>query len=518
MMVKNIKRSLRDILGDDYCDALQRAAVLLHGISEEKAEELLVRKIDFYPDEFVERQRNLESMIGLKLTDCFATSNTGAPTDSFGKVAKLYAAPISGIGPYRLGEDGRVYLVSKSEHYHTPLGHNFPGYKLISLAKQMGILNATHNNTRGYITRRLERELVRTLNGLEKMDIAGLDGVINSTQPKILNRVINLETGSLAVEAGIKMMLNRFYRLDKTYKRPDRSGKTPVFLVIADNDGGLSANYHGTTTIEQTFRGMWPEMYAACESGSIYKIVGVNINDEKDFEKKIKQYNQGRYKTAGFLHEIVLMNYGGIRLTEKFLRKAYELCAQYETPTLVDEIQSCMWYPGMYLFKIYGLKPDFVMLGKGFSGGEYPASKVVTTFEMDSLNQFGALVTNGQEELASLAYLITMEFAQHNAEEISVGGKHVENALAKLKAQHEKNIGVVEGLGHLAAIHFSSIDDATEFADRLNDMCIDISVQTYKDNCPPAVLIKPPFIMEESTIEFMIEKMSEALCGLGRER
>ena len=51
-------------------------------------------------------------------------------------------------------------------------------------------------------------------------------------------------------------------------------------------------------------------------------------------------------------------------------------------------------------------------VGKGFPGGEYPASRILFNDRMDDhLPQFGALVTNGQEELASLAYLITMRWA-----------------------------------------------------------------------------------------------------------
>ncbi len=76
--------------------------------------------------------------------------------------------------------------------------------------------------------------------------------------------------------------------------------------------------------------------------------------------------------------KLFLMNYGGIKLNQDYLQYAYDLCAQYDTLTLVDEIQSCMWYKGMYLYKLYNLKPDFVILGKGFPGGEYPASKVLT--------------------------------------------------------------------------------------------------------------------------------------------
>src|SRR5690606_37394815 len=109
-------------------------------------------------------------------------------------------------------------------------------------------------------------------------------------------------------------------------------------------------------------------------------------------------------------------NYGGIKLDEAYLQEAYKVCHSNDTPVMCDEIQSCMWYPGMFLFRQYGLNPDFVIIGKGFPGGEYSASRIITTAEMDSLSQFGALVTNGQEELAALSYLVTMRFAEENAE------------------------------------------------------------------------------------------------------
>jgi len=509
--VNNIKRSLEDLLGKGYCSAVSLTAKDLHGLSDDETNELITDKQEFYSDEFSDRQEELSEKIGEKIFEPFDNENTGAPTISFAKAANKNASPIGGIGSYRVGEDGRLYLASKSEHYHTPVGHNFPGFKLIDNARKLGISNATHNNTRGYITRTLERELVRTNNGIAKGDDKALKSVLESTSRKVLNRVINLETGSLACEAGIKMMLARFYKLDSTFDKPKYSGKTPVFFVMADNDGGSQANYHGTTTIAQTFRGMWPEIYDANEKNGIYKVVSITLNDINDFEAKIEKYNQGNYKTAGFLHEIILMNYGGIRLTEEFLSGAYELCEKYDTPTMVDEIQSCMWYEGMYLYLQYGLKPDFVILGKGFSGGEYPASKIVTTYEMDSLNQFGALVTNGQEELASLAFLITMEFAQENGKHIVDSGNYFESGLVKLAKKYNAKIDKVEGQGHLIALHFKTVDDAVDFAGKINNLCMDISAQTYKANCPPAALLKPPIILSKKTMDIFLSRMDEAL-------
>jgi len=119
-------------------------------------------------------------------------STTGAPTAAFGNAQRQEMAPLSGLGFIRIGEDGRAYFVGKSEHYHASLGHQFPGYRLIERAKRLGICNATHNNTRGHITRLAERELVRVANGLDKRDLSGLEGILTSTEPYVLNRVINL--------------------------------------------------------------------------------------------------------------------------------------------------------------------------------------------------------------------------------------------------------------------------------------------------------------------------------------
>lgn len=509
-VTNNTRNSLIDLLGREYCEAIAKTATVLHGMSEQTANELISTKVDFFSKEFADRIEELSDKIGDQLFPAFENDNNGASLESYNKATKTSASPIGCIGPYRVGEDGRLYLAAKSEHYHIPLGHNFPGFKLINFARELGIPNATHNNTRGYVTRRLEQKLVSSVNDVEQ-DSDELKQIIASKEPKVLNRVLNMETGSLACEAGIKLFLTRFYQQDSHTKPSVHKDKVPVFFVMADNEGGCEANYHGTTITAQTLRGMWPKFYKANEENDIYKVVSVKINDINDFEEKIKKYNQGKYKTAGFLHEIILMNYGGVKLKEEYLQKAYELCEQYDTPTFCDEIQSCMWYPGMFLYKLYGIKPDVVILGKGFSGGEYPASKMVTTYELDSMSQFGALVTNGQEELASLAYIITMTFFEANAQAIKELGDYAHNKLYDLKDKFSDVIENIEGLGHLMAIHFYSLESAEKFAKLVNAKCIDISAQTYKANCPPAALLKLPVIMSESLIDLMTKELEESL-------
>lgn len=510
-MFTNESYSLADFLGKDYVENVINANCFFDEDKRAEYENYAYEKVEFYPETEQKKNDALLKKIGTKVVDTIAMENKGAGTDSYQHALNTNAAPLSGRAFYRIGEDGKLYFVGKSEHYHASIGHKFNGFKLIDNARKLGILNATHNNTRGYITRALERELVRTANGIAADDAKALQEVLNSREKHVLNRIINLETGSLADEAAIKMMLNRFYVLGANCEKSMYAGRIPVFFVIGDNGGGTEANYHGTGVITQTFRNMWPSFYQTAEKGGLYKVVPVKINDIEDFKKKIEEYNKPPYKTAGFMHEIVLMNYGGILLKADYLKKAYELCREYDTPTLVDEIQSCIWYEELFLFRKYELQPDFVVIGKGFSGGEYPASKVITTAEMDTLNQFGALVTNGQEELASLAYLITMKFMEDNGRIVEENQARFFKALELLAERHADVIAKIEGLGYLSAIVFNSLDIASTFAKKINQRAIDVSAQTYKANCPAAVLIKLPLVTSEAAIDFIIRTFEEIL-------
>ena len=516
-MFENISLSLADITGEEYIRGIVDGCAFFGTLSHDEANALAHEKVDFYPVEAQLCNNELAAMTGVQVVAPVTDKNGGAPTDAFRHAENRAAAPLGAFGCFRLGEDGKLYLIGKSEHYHASLGHSFPGYRLIDIARRLGIPNATHNNTRGFITRLCEKRIVEYANGISP-DAADanmrFDSVSESKEPHVLNRVINLETGSLGVEAGVKMMLRRFYRCSPVAEAPAYAGKTPVFLVMSDTSGGKTGNYHGTTVLTQTFRGLWSEFYEAIEKAGLYRIVPVKPNDIEDFEAKIREYNSGCFKTAGFLHEIIMMNYGALKLTREYLSRAYELCRANDTPVLVDEIQTGMWYDGLFLFRKYGLSPDFAVIGKGFPGGEFPASRIVTTAEYDNLDQFGALVTNGQEELASLAYLITMTFCGKNGAETERLGSIFEQGMKELVKKHAGKLTAAEGLGHEAALYFHTVEEAAAFTAELHKRCIDASAQLYKKNCVPAVLFKPPVTATETVLNKILREADEALeCG-----
>jgi acetylornithine/succinyldiaminopimelate/putrescine aminotransferase len=511
-----VSRSLADMLGEEYVEAVSRARTIF---TDEDALQVVAEaseQIDFYPASMSDSlARMLEKVGSPVLSEPLKNSPGGASSAMFNKSTKCAAAPLSAYGYYRIGEDGHLYLITKSEHYHTPLGHSFPGYRLIDAARKLGVPNATHNNTRGYITRRLEEELIRTANGLERDNQTGLADILAKTDDLFtLNRVLNLETGSLAVEAALKMLLARFYRMQPDMSTPKYTGRTPVILVMGNDEGGLQANYHGTTTLTQIMRGMWPELNDKLSAAEMWKIVPIRPNSIADLDAAFEQYDHGSYKIAGFFHEIIMMNYGGRRLSPEFLQHAYAQCRKHDVPTMADEIQSCMWAPQLYLFREYGLTPSCVAIGKGFPGGEYPASRIIFSSALDVMPQFGALVTNGQEELAALAYLITMEWAQANNAVTARLGAYFERALCKMADDFSELISGSEGWHHMTTLCFKNLDQANAFVKELTARGMEFSAQTYKTDCPPVVLCKLPLIADRTMIDFVSETMREVLSGL----
>ncbi len=514
MKIASPRLSLIDLLGEAYIDAVCAARAFVEGVDRGALRRVAEEKVDFYPAAFERRVDELLPMVGKRVCDGLTASAGGAGSRAFRAASRTAAAPLTGLGFLRVGEDGRLYLASKAEHYHLSVGHAFPGYRLLENARKVGITNTTHNNTRGHVTRLAERELVAAANGLTRDDAAALDRIIAASDPRTLNRVINLETGSLVVEASLKMVLARFHRSEATSTEPPYAGRLPVLLVMGDHEGGIGANYHGTTMLTQVMRGLWPGLAAELESSGAMLVRPVRINDIADFERVLRQWDAPPHKVAAFFHEIILMNYGAVRLEEAYLRRAYVLCREHDVPVVVDEIQSCAWSPELLMFREYGLAPDLVSVGKGFPGGEYPASRVIGCPGVDSLGLFGALVTNGQEEIASLAYLVTAAFVRANAGWVRDVGRLYEEALDGLADRHPNLVARREGLRHLSSLFFHDAAKATAFAAALNAEGIDISVQSYKADCPPSCLTKLPITVTPRVVEFLAERMDAALRAL----
>jgi adenosylmethionine-8-amino-7-oxononanoate aminotransferase len=101
----------------------------------------------------------------------------------------------------------------------------------------------------------------------------------------------------------------------------------------------------------------------------------------RDLEIYLRENHQ--YIAAFILEPLVQCATGMGMYHSVYLRKARELCTQYEIHLIDDEIAVGFGRTGkMFAFEHANIKPDFICLSKGLTGGYLPLSAVLTTDEI----------------------------------------------------------------------------------------------------------------------------------------
>jgi 4-aminobutyrate aminotransferase-like enzyme len=86
---------------------------------------------------------------------------------------------------------------------------------------------------------------------------------------------------------------------------------------------------------------------------------------------------------AGVLIEPVIGEGGILAPSGAFWERLTALCRRYGWKMILDEVQTGMGRCGaMFAAEIWGLKPDIMLLGKGFAGGAQPIAAVLATEEV----------------------------------------------------------------------------------------------------------------------------------------
>jgi 4-aminobutyrate aminotransferase-like enzyme len=106
-----------------------------------------------------------------------------------------------------------------------------------------------------------------------------------------------------------------------------------------------------------------------------------------------------------------------------------------------------------------------------------------------------------------------MRWAEDNAVVTEAVGDYYQERLRDLADRFPRIISGIDGSRHMGAVCFRDLEPAKTFVQRLNEAGFDISVQTYKSICPPTALTKLPLIAGFEVVDFVIEKMREALAG-----
>ncbi|HGE69675.1 TPA: aminotransferase class III-fold pyridoxal phosphate-dependent enzyme [Candidatus Poribacteria bacterium] len=456
--------SLENILSRKYIEAVKIAYQFLMESSIEKLRKMVGKKLDFIPDfEQVDKMTFVES----------------------------YQKPIkddilAGYKLFKVTENKELQIDWTGGHYQLPLGYHYPIFDdLIIKARKLGIVDDTHNNTPGMPVKLLARELIKCANAYDDI---GIDNIIKSEDR--LNRVTSVDTGTVAASTGIKSILYRFRDLYKD--------KIPVFIM-------QEGNYHGTDFFEQRLRGMWEWLFA----NVIIEFVKPNDIDSL-LSAFLKYENTPNEKVCTVMMEPVLMNNRAIYLQPDYVQKAKELCDQYDAVLFLDEIQTSMWSPKVFMSNEYGGVADVLAIGKGLTAGYSPLAYTICKSELDNQSQYSSISTNGNADMAALAGLIVLAIVKANSEHIEQVGNYYFSELENFQKSYPDKITEITGLRHLAGINLADESLASKFHHACLENGIFVRLQAYKEGAS-TIITKPPIIANFEDVDFVIDKFRKSI-------
>lgn len=456
--------SLESILSNRYVDAVKTAYKFLSDRSPDELRKMVGQKLDFIPD--------------------FDRADKNTFVESYRK--PIQDDILSGYGIYKITEGKVLQIDWTGGHYQLPLGYHCSALDdLLIKAREIGIIDDTHNNTPGMSVKLLAQELVKCANAF---DNENLENIINSKDR--LNRVTSVDTGTIAASTGIKGILYRF--------REFYDDTIPVFVM-------QEGNYHGTDFFEQRLRGMWEWMFTNVA------VEFAKPNDVSDLKRIFHKYeNSKKEKIATMMIEPVLMNNRAIYVQPEYIYQAKELCVKHGAILFLDEIQTSMWSPKVFMANECNGVADVLAIGKGLTAGYSPLAYTISKCCLDNQSQYSSISTNGNADMAALAGLIVLEIVKNNSTHIESVGIYYHNELERLRKSYPDKIVGITGHRHLSGISLANESLASNFHHACLEQGVFVRLQTYKEGSS-TIITKPPIIVDCDDVDLVINKLNVCL-------
>lgn len=234
-------------------------------------------------------------------------------------------------------------------------------------------------NILGHCHPEISQALKQQVDQLEHVVFAGLthqpaielsEKLIQITRKKgcKLDKVFFSDNGSTAVEVALKMA--------HQYQRQSGGDKRPRFLA-------LKGSYHGDTlgAMSVGARGGFHEVFEPL----MFDVDFVDPFSETELEQAFASFG---HELAAVIVEPMVQGAGGMRMyPASFLNRLNGLAQEYSVLTIADEIFTGFYRTGRFFaFEHSELRPDFLCLSKGLTGGYLPLS--VTLAGQDFYNSF----------------------------------------------------------------------------------------------------------------------------------
>lgn len=235
----------------------------------------------------------------------------------------------------------------------------------------------------------------------------------------------------------------------------------------------------------------------------------IRYGDADDLAAKISE------RTAAVVLEAVRTDCDGRCPPDGYLAEARRLCDRTGAKLISDEVVCGMGRLGpMWGCQYWDVEPDMLVLGKGFSGGLYPMSGVVTRpecLEFFGESPFRTISSFAWSNVGARISHAALEETERILPNTGGLGDRIEDGLRTLQERHPGLLRDVRRTGLLFALDFP--DDAAGFG-FLAQMFVRGVLVVASSQRQDVVKLYPPLILAAEQVDLFLEAAESSLLAL----
>ena len=417
-----------------------------------------------------------------------------------------------GDGPYIIDAEGKRYLDASGGAAVSCLGHHHP-VVIEAIKNQLDRIPYAHSSF--FTSEPAER----------------LADVLVEQAPGDLNHVYFVSGGSEAVEACLKLARQYF----------DEQGQRQRRYFIA-----RLQSYHGNTLGALSVGGnMWrrrqfePLLIDAHHISPCYAYRG-KLDDESEeaygqrvaneLESKLQEL--GPENVIAFICEpVVGATLGAVPAVSGYLKRIREICDQYGILLILDEVMCGMGRTGsMYACEEDGIAPDLMSIAKGLGAGYQPIGAMMVSKKIyDVIANGSGFFQHGHTYMghstACAAGLAVQKVIRDEdlLANVRRQGENLDAALHERFGNHPY-IGDIRGRGLFRGLELVSdrttkatFEPSMQLHNRIKQLAMERGLMCYPMGGTidgvhgNHILIAPPYIIDESHIAELVDKLGSAV-------
>ena len=421
---------------------------------------------------------------------------------------------VAGRGVFLVDASGKEYLDASGGAAVSCLGHGHPA-----------VIAAMHDQ--------IDRLAYAHTSFFTSEPAEALADQLIRTAPSDLSHVYLVSGGSEAIEAALKMARQYFVEAGETERsvfiarRQSYHGNTLGALAVGGNVRRRATFAPLLIDVRHVSPCYAYREQRTTESAEAY---GARLADELD--EAIRAC--GNRRVIAFVAETVGgATAGALTAVPGYFTAIREICDRHGVLLILDEVMCGMGRTGtLHACEQEGVVPDLLVIAKGLGGGYQPIGAVLAHQKIVSALSAGSgFFQHGHTYLghsvacaAALAVQQTIE-REHLLANVCARGRSLAARLADRFADHP-NIGDIRGRGLFYALELvasreskAPFDPALQLHARIKREGLAHGLMTYPMGgtidgaAGDHVLLAPPFIVEESHLDLLVDRLHAAIDG-----